>query len=119
MSLHTALPVGRTVHLQDRLRTDGSGIEQQFCAGKRHTACRLRKPLIPADAHADLGIPGVPHLKSGIPRREVELFLVEVVVRDMGFAVDAQDGAVRINNGNGIVQHIACLFIEADRQHHV
>ena len=82
------------------------------------TAGRLREPLIPADADADAAKAGIPHLEAGVAGGKVEFFLIVVVVRDVGLAVDAQQGAICVQHCDAVEQLGARLLIEADGQHY-
>ncbi len=82
---------------------DRGGIEEELCAGERGEPRRLRVPLVPADEHARLGKPGVPRAVAEIARREVELFVIVGVVRNVHLPVLAQVAAVGIEDGGRIV----------------
>ena len=69
-------------------------------------------------AHAYLSEAGVPHFKSSVAGGEVELLLIEVVVRDMGLAVNAHHGAVGVYHRDAVVKHVAVLLVKAYRKHH-
>nr|GFD11177.1 hypothetical protein [Tanacetum cinerariifolium] len=64
MALLHALPViARADGLVVRLAADGGRVEQNLGTEQRHAARRLRKPLVPADAHADFRVTRVPDLE--------------------------------------------------------
>ena len=105
-------------NLEHRLGAYRSWVEQQFRAVQSHAARRLREPLIPAYPHAYLSEAGVPHFKSGVAGGEVELLLIEVVVRNMGLAVNAHHGAVGVYHCDAVVKHVAVLLVKANRKHH-
>ncbi len=100
------------------LAADGGGVEQQFGAHQRHAARGLGEPLVPTDGHADPGVAGVPDLEAGIAGVEVVLLVVAGAVRDVALAVDAQQRAVGIDDGDGVEARAPGLLEEADRQNH-
>src|SRR5690606_23787533 len=101
-----------------RLAADGGGIEQQFGAHQRHAAGSFREPLVPADGYTDLRIAGVPDLEAAVAGVEVVLLVVAGAVRDVTLAVDAQQRAVGIDDGDGVEAGAPGQLEEADRQHH-
>ena len=115
MALHGPLPVAGAVHIQNGLAPDGCWIQDKISPRDGQAARRLREPLVPADAHAHPAILGIKHFETGIAGREIKLFLVIVVIRDMGLAVDAQQAAVGVQHGHTVEQALAVLFIKADR----
>ena len=117
MSLHDAPPVPAAVYIQDRLTSDRGRIEQDLSSLNSHTSCCFRKPLVPADADADGSKTCFKDFESRISRSEIEFFLIKMIVRDMGLAVNAKNGSVCINHGNGIKQALNISFIKADRNH--
>ena len=105
------------VGFKDRLGADCRREEQQLCAVQDERACGLREPLIPADADADRRIARFPCQEAGIAGREIKFLLIVVVIRDMRFAVDAEQRAVCVNDRFGVEKAAARTLIEADRQH--
>ena len=116
MSLHTAFPMRHTVKIQYRFRTDCCRIEKKLCPHQRHAACGFGKPLIPADPHTDPAEFCFPDLKSSISGSKIEFFLIEMIIRNMGFSVYSEDGSVCIYDGSGIIDAVDIFFIKADRQ---
>ncbi len=120
MALLHALPVVARGDVRVvRLAADGGRVEQQFGAHQRHAARGFGEPLIPADGHADLGVAGVPHLEAGVARVEVVLLVVAGAIRNVALAVDAEQLAVGIDDGDGIEAGASGQLEEADRQHHL
>ena len=115
MPLHGPLPLQVRVEARVvRLRADGRRIEQHLGAGERHGARALGEPLVPADADADGAGLGLPRLEAGVAGAEVVLLLIAGAVGDVALAVDAQDLAVRIGNGDAVVIARAVLLEERD-----
>ena len=115
--LHAAPPVRHGIAVQDRLGADRGRVEQQFRAHQRHAPRGLREPLVPADAHTDFGVCRVPHAETGVAGREIELFLIEMVIRDVGLAVLAEHRTVRVDDGDRVKGRVAHALIIANRQH--
>lgn len=99
------------------LAADGSRVKEDFCTLQRHAARALREPLVPADADADFRVTCLPYLEAGVAWVEVVLFVVAGAVRDVALAVDAQIGAVCVDDRNGVETRTPCQLEEADRQH--
>ena len=118
MPLHRTSPVSGTVHLQNQFAADGCRIEQKIRPHQSHTSGRFRKPLIPADSNADITISGIPYLESGISRREIKLFLIIMIIRNMRLAINPEKFST-IKNGHGVVKHIPVFFKKADRHHNL
>ena len=116
VTLHGPPPVLHTVAVENRLAADGGGIENQLRAAQCQTPGRLREPLVPADAHADFSIGGVPDPEARVAGGEIEFLLVVVVVGDMGLAVDAQELAA-VQHRHSVIEDVAAALIEADGQH--
>ena len=85
---------------------------------KRRQARRFGIPLVPADEHADPAVARVPGLEAQISGSEVELFVVERIVRDVHLAILAQVGAVGIDDGRRIVVHSGRAALEQRRDQH-
>lgn len=91
---------------------DCCGIEEDFGALHGGEASGFGEPLIPADKDADGGVFGFPGFEAKIARREVELFVEEWVVWDVHLAIDAQERAVSIDDGGGVVIKACGAFLE-------
>ena len=79
----------------------------------------LGVPLIPADQHADFAEAGLPRAKPQVARREVKLLVIERVVRNVNFAIHAEQRAVGIDDRGGIMINArAALLEQRDDQHH-
>src|SRR5262245_13023757 len=62
-------------------------IKNNLCATQRGQSRCLRIPLVPANTDADLAARSVPRLESEIPRREVKLFVIQRIIRNVHFAI--------------------------------
>ena len=82
---------------------DGGGIEEDLRAAQRGEARRLGIPLVPADADADPAVPRLPGAEAEIAGREVELLVVQRVVRDVHLPVLAEVRAVGVDDRRGVV----------------
>ena len=119
MSLHTSSPVRHTVCRKDGFTANGRWIQKDFCAFDCHSSGSLRKPLVPADPNAHFSIGCVKYLKTGISRCEIKFFLIEMVIRDMGLSVNAQNRTVCIDHSNRIKQPVYISFIKTDWDHYL
>src|SRR5271169_2373986 len=72
-----------------RMPADGGGVEENLRALQGGQARGLGIPLVPTDQHADLAIAGLPGAEAEVAWSEVELLVIERVVRDVHLAVDA------------------------------
>ncbi|MPN38686.1 hypothetical protein SDC9_186211 [bioreactor metagenome] len=106
------------VHAEDGLGADGGWIEQQVRAQQRHRPRDLREPLIPADADADATYARIKHAKAGVPRRKIKLLLIAVVVRNVRFAIDAEQAAVRVDHRHGVIQAVSVPLEKAHGNHY-
>ena len=97
------------------LRPDGGGVEQHLRAHQRHGARRFRKPLVPANAHADAAERGIPDLEAGIAGAEIVLLLIARPVGDMALAVDAQRLAARVQHDQRIIIARPLALEDGDR----
>src|SRR5579883_3437070 len=86
-----------------RMPSDGGGIKENDCAGKRAEARAFGIPLMPADEHAEASEGGNEIQKSGVAGGEVELLVVKRVIGDVHLAIDPGDFAVSIEHGGGVV----------------
>ena len=120
MALLHALPVlARVDQRVVRLGADGGGVEEDFRTQQRHAACAFGEPLVPADAHADFRVAGLPDPEAGVAGIEVVLLVVTGAVGNMALAIDAQIAAVGVDDRNAVEARAAAVFEEADRQHHL
>ena len=115
VTLHTAPPVRHGIAVENRLGTDGGRVEQQFSALQRHAARGLREPLVPANTDADFRISRIPDLEAGISGRKIELFLIKMVIRNVGLAILTHDRAVRVNDSHRVERGLADPLVVADR----
>ena len=101
-----------------RMPADGAWIDQYLGAGECAQSRRFRKPLVPADQRADVCEAGLEHRIAQITRSEIELLVVERIVRNVGLAVASQQGAIGIDHDDGVVIHAGTpLFKERHYQH--
>ena len=66
-------------------------------------AGRFGIPLVPANADADFPAAGLPGAKTQVAGRKVKFFVIERVVRNVHLAVEAEQAAVGIDDGGGVV----------------
>ena len=91
---------------------DGSGIHEDLGAFQCGQAGSLGKPLVPADQNAHFQAGCFEYLDAEISGREVELFEVERIVRDVHLAILAQVALFGINDARGVVVHAFRAFLE-------
>ena len=118
MSLHTSSPVRHTVSGKNRFTSNSCWIQKDLCAFYCHSSGSLRKPLVPADPNAHFSIGCVKYLKTGISRRKIKFFLIEMVIRNMGLSVNAQNRTVCIDHSNRIKQPVHISFVKTYRDHY-
>src|SRR6266481_5584266 len=86
-----------------RMPADAGGIKNNLSAAESGYARTFRIPLIPADLHADFAILCLEIGEAEIAGSEIKFFVVERVVGNMHLAVFAEEAAVGIENGAGVV----------------
>src|SRR5215471_9335405 len=86
-----------------RVPADGGRIEEDFGPLHRGEAGGFRIPLIPAYERADFPVTGLPGAKAEVAGREIEFLVVKRVVRDVHFAVLAEQRSIRVDDDRGIV----------------
>ena len=91
---------------------DGCRIKNNFRAAQRGQPRRLGIPLVPANAHADLSLGRFPCLKSQIARRKIKFLMIQRIVRDMHFAIFAEQLSVRVDDDRGVVINAGAAFLE-------
>ena len=67
---------GAQLHLLARMPADTGWIKNHLSAAERGDARSFGIPLVPADLHADAGVPGVEIGEAEIAGSEVKLFVV-------------------------------------------
>ena len=85
------------------LPADRRRIEEDVRTEQRRRACGLGEPLIPADEHAESSRRRFMHLEAEIPGREVELLVVERIVRDVHLAIAPGELAGFVEDDGGVV----------------
>jgi hypothetical protein len=85
------------------LPADGGGIEEDLGPGESGQPGRLGEPLVPAHQRADPRPAGVAGPEAEVPRSEVELLVVEGIVRDVHLPVDPDPGAVGVEGERRVV----------------
>lgn len=95
-----------------RMPADGGGVEKDLGALERGQTGRFGVPLVPADQNAEGAESGFPGAKTEISGRKIKLFVKQRVLRDVHFAVDAQEGAVGVDDGGGVVIEAWGAFFE-------
>ncbi len=108
----------RRVHLRAlvELPADGGGIEEDLRPGQGGQASRLGEPLVPADQNAEPGGPGGNALEAQIARGEMELLVVEGIVRNVHLPVAAQLGPALVEDHRSVV--IDALGAPLEHRHH-
>ena len=100
-----------------RMPADAGGIEDDLRACKRGEARTLRVPLIPANLNADATVLGVEIGEAEVAGREIKFFVVERIVGDVHFAVFAEERAVGVEDGAGVVINAgSAAFEEGDNE---
>src|ERR1039458_7023489 len=98
--------------------SDGRGVKQNAGSLECGKARAFRIPLIPADERAEFSGGGVESLEAEIARSEIKLFVVERVVGNVHFAVDAAQHAIRIEDrGRVVIEARRALLEERGDQH--
>ena len=77
---------------------DGGGVKERFRAFQSRKSRCFRVPLVPADQGANWARGGALRLEAEVAGREVELLVIERIVRDVHLAVDGGD-VVRLARG--------------------
>ena len=104
------------VRIKHRLRADCGRVEDDFCPVYGKASCSFREPLVPAYSYTNPPSCGIKDLKAGVSRCKIEFFLIEVVIRYMGFSVYTKE-VTAIKHGDCVVENIAVLFVYAYREH--
>ena len=82
---------------------DGGGEEEGLGTFEGGDAGTFGVPLVPADEGADGAVGGLLGLEAEVAGGEVELLVVEGIVRDVHLAVLGGEGAVLLEDGYGVV----------------
>ena len=86
-----------------RMPADARGIENDLRALQSGEARALRIPLVPANLNADAAVCGIEIRKAEIAGREIKFFVVKRIVGNVHFAVFAEERAVGVKDGAGVV----------------
>src|SRR6266550_7530638 len=86
-----------------RMPADCGWIKENLRATQRGQSRRLRIPLVPANADADLSARSVPRLKSKIARREIKFFVIQGIIGNMHFAIFTEQFSIRVDDCRGVV----------------
>ena len=81
----------------------GCGIKKNVRSLQRSQASAFRVPLVPAHQSAHAAVLCIKGLKAEITGSEIELFVIQGIVRDVHLAIDSFQAAVVIENGCGVV----------------
>ena len=101
-----------------RMPADGGRIEKELGTLHGREPCALWKPLIPADQHADRRVARLPGSKPRVAGGEVELLVIERIIRDMHLAIHAQQRAVGIDDdGSVVIQPCRASFEQGADDH--
>ena len=82
---------------------DGGWVEKDFCALHCRQTRRFGIPLVPTDEDADFAVLGLPGAEAEVTGSEIKFFVIKRIIRDMHLAIEAEEGAVGIDDGGGIV----------------
>ncbi len=82
---------------------DGSGEEERLRAFQGSNACAFGVPLVPADQRADVAGSRRECPETKVTRREVELFIIERIIRNMHLAIHVCDAAIALDGDRGVV----------------
>ncbi len=91
------------LRLLGRVPANGRRIEKNIRALQRCKPSTLGIPLVPAHQRSKFAEIGFERLKSQIARREIELFVIQRVVRDVHLAVDANQFSAAVDHGRSVV----------------
>src|SRR5512133_3001310 len=95
-----------------RMPADCRGIEEHLCSLERRETRAFRIPLIPAHKRPDLSLRYIEDLVSEIARREIELLVVERVVRDVHLAINPAQRSVLAHHSSCVVINTRCAPLE-------
>src|SRR5580693_8388102 len=105
---------GRLLEPPQVLRQAPAGrgrVEDDPGAGQPERPPALREVPVVADVHADPADRGVEDRVAQVPGAEVELLPEPLDLRQVGLAVLAQVGAVRVDHGRGVVVQAGLLLL--------
>ena len=91
-----------------RMPANCRGIEENLGTLHGCQARRFRIPLVPTNEHTDFCVTGGPGAKSKIAGSEIELFIVQWIIRNVHFSVLAQKRSIGINDDRGVVVKSRC-----------
>ena len=98
--------------------TDGGRVKQKLRPLHGGETRGLGVPLIPANQHADFAEAGVPRAEPKVARCEIEFLVIQRVVRDVHFSINAKQRSVGIDDCCGIVIHAGAAFFEKGNNDH-
>src|SRR5882724_5605833 len=99
-----------------RMPADGSGIKKNVGALQSGEARTFGIPLVPADESAHASVFCVKSLEAKVAGREVKLFVVKRVVRDVHLAIEAFGAAIGVKDDCRVVIETARAAFK-DRNH--
>ena len=82
---------------------DGRGIEKNIRAAQARQARAFGIPLVPADQHTDSAVPRIEIRKTQVAGREIELLVVERIVRNVHLAVKPEQRAIGVEHRRRVV----------------
>src|ERR1019366_9476545 len=102
-----------------RMPSNCRRIEEYLRSLQCRQPCSLRIPLIPADQRPDSPRTGVERAESQVPGSEVELFVIQRIVRNVHLAVQPAQRAVAVEDRRGIVVDASGPFLKqgCDQNH--
>jgi hypothetical protein len=86
-----------------RVPADRRRIEQDLRALHGVSRAPFRVPLVPADQHADPAEPVCQARNPSVAGGEIELLVVQRIIRDVHLPVDAEQRAVGVDDRGGVV----------------
>src|SRR5437868_10153835 len=98
--------------------SDCGGIKDHVGSLQRRNASAFRIPLIPADQRAYFSVAGIESTKAEISGREIKLFVVERIVRDVHLAVHAAQRAIRVKDDRRVVVDARSALLEQGSDQH-
>ncbi len=97
---------------------NGGGVDKNLSAAESHQASCFGIPLVPADEHAEFSKLRIPNRPVAIAGSEIEFLFESGVLRDVGFAVEAEHFAIGIMDGSGVVVEAGSTVLEERGDEH-
>ena len=100
-------------------RANRSWVQQNFCPLQRHSSSRFWIPLIPADTRTNIPCTGWEGFEARVTGVKVIFFGVPRTIWNVGFAVQTQQFAARVNHGKRVKIGMVGSFKKRDWQDHI